>query len=252
MRIETFRKVVEFSVGEAKGLKIKLLGVEDLDDATLLWRKTMIEHLNNALLRYEKEQLFLLEETINDVEIIKRVASDFKTWREALYIPIAEEINEFLLTEQEEVAIETALKRWQRINKDVASLENSGLKGVKQLRELLNAAKTLIDESDLLNKEARVLFVKQRVTPLLPKDKTSEINTEIDTIEAEGVAILLETETAPNVTSTTGSETASTTLAAEAPQPPTIKSLVRESLAKVKGAYQTFIEMSDLVRKLLE
>ena len=61
LRIETFRKVVEFSIGEAKGLKIKLLGVEDLiivenGDAILVARKDRAQDIRRIVEEVKRQR----------------------------------------------------------------------------------------------------------------------------------------------------------------------------------------------------
>ncbi len=249
LRIETFKKVLEFSVSETKGLKLKLLALEDLSEKEKAWREAMIEELNNALAYYEDEKKLTentAEMTLNE---IKTIAADFKDWRDKTYLPVAEKINELLLIRQEEAAIETAESRWQKIDEDIKKLEKAKIKGVEELRNMLTDAGTLIGEGENLNREANGLFWES-YSYLTTDDASNTTSTpemaEVLTISIKSGAATTSSSTNQSATST--NESASSTLSV---QPPSIKGLVGDSLTRVKDAYRIFIEMSNLVRKLL-
>lgn len=247
LRIETFKKVIEFSVSEAKDLKIKLLALEDLSEDENAWRENVIKELNNALVYYESEKAAIEDTSKIDLDEIKALATDFKEWRDTTYLPIAEKINEFLLIHQEENAIEIAERRWQKIDEDIKKLEKAKIKGVSELRQLLNDAGTIIGEGKNLNREAGGLFWENYILTDASSTTSTPASVVVTPVLPEELNATT-TASSTEVNSTSTDESASSTLAI---QPPSIRDLVEDSLVKIKDAYQVFIEMSSLVRKLL-
>lgn len=243
-RIETFKKVFEFSIFEAKDLKIKLLGLDDLSEEESVWRESMVKKLNNFLTYYEEQKVGIEDTTEINLEEIKALASDFKKWRDETYIPVAERVNEFLLIHQEEKAIGVALRRWTRINEDIKKLEKAKIKGVGELRELLDNAGSLISEGESLNEEAGAIFQKNYILT----STSTATSTASSTIPEGSLVINATTSSSQLESATSTEESATSTLPISHPS---IKGLVEDSLMKIKGAYQVFIEMSNLVRELL-
>ena len=246
LRIETFKKIIEFSVSETKDLKIKLLGLEDLNEEESAWRKTMIEELNNALTYYESEKSTVEDAAEISLDEIKTLATDFKNWRDTTYLPVAEKVNELLLIRQEENAIEIAERRWQKIDEDIKKLEKAKIKGVGELRELLKNADGLIGEGRELNRKAGNAFWKDYILVTATTTTSAPASTTITFLPERLNATTTTASSTESATST--DESASSTLSI---QPPSIKGLVGDSLVRIKDAYQIFIEMSNLVRKLL-
>lgn len=245
-RIETFKKVIDFSIKESKDLKIKLLDFSFRgDDEMLNWQKKMTDELNEALAYYDDQSQALEGNEKNIVlDDIKIKAQKFKEWREINYLPISEEINDFLLIKQEKTAIQTTKKRYQKISEDIQRIKSSGwfmkTKGLSELPKLLAEADTVIKESDKINNEAEKLFrekyivVKKEV--LLPQ-KENEASTTIKISSNDNAS---------------GTATDKNEILLEQTSPLSIKDTVKASLTKVKDAYRIFIEMSNLVRKLLK
>jgi len=257
LRIATFKKVVELSVSEAKDLKIKLLSLDQVKETASSWREERINNLNQALVYYDEQQQLIEDYEIISLETIKSLASDFKNWRERTYLPVAEQVNEFLLIKQEQDAIEIAKRRWQRIDKDITKLEESNLRGVAVLRELLESAGEQVDESVTINTNAQDLFFNRYIFIATSTEEEEESyatssqtsTTTIDGLEenqpAHSPQEILDEQ--PDATSTEVDATSTEPL----PPPLSIKDLVKDSLAKIKEAYRIFIEMSNLVRELL-
>jgi len=248
-RIETFKKVINFSITEAKDLKIKLLDFNfKVDDELLNWQKKMTDKLNEALVYYDDQNQALDGNEKNiTLDDIKIKAQKFKEWRETNYLPISEEINDFLLIKQEKAAIQTTKKRYQKISEDVQKLKSSGwlmkIKGLSELPKLLTEADAVIKESDKINNEAEKLFrekyivVKKdvRLLPLSQDENIASTTPKISPNNNASSAVIQKTEVPPEQTPILS-----------------IKDMVKTSLTKIKDAYRIFIEMSNLVRKLLK
>ena len=251
LRIEAFKTVVELSLAEAKDLKLKLLAIETEKDAPLLaWKNAMIAGLNDALAFYEKEQNSLIENDINSVEKIKSIAEAFKLWRDGNYLPVVSQISDFLLIGQEEKAIGTAEKRAKKIGEDLVRLAK--INKNQDVVRLSKEAGLFIEEAIKLNKKAAKLF---RETFLSPYEEGPIENFEFSSSSATSTKDLPDQK--PQSTSTATSSASSDNpgqpdlAGGEAALEPSIRDLVRSSLSKVKETYQAFIEMSNLVRRLL-
>ena len=104
LRIETFKKVVELSLSEAKDFKIKLLVLDDIDDEVLLaWKERMVTALNEAIAYYETQRAYIKENGIFiDLDEIQTIAVDFKAWPETYYLPVYGTIQVYLFIQNED------------------------------------------------------------------------------------------------------------------------------------------------------
>ena len=214
-RIKAFKQVIELAIAEAKNLKVKLISLEKLDEKELDWQNEQIEKLNTIIEFYEKEQKTLSEQKAVTLEWIKTKAQNFKEWREDNYFPVAEDINNFLLIQQQQKAIETAQERLKKINRDLQLFKKREIKNLKLLSDLFAKAELAITESIKLNKQATTAFWEDQ-------KKSKLINN----------------------TTTTVSSTTTLSISSSI----NIRDLIKESLNKIKEAYQIFIEMSKLVK----
>lgn len=232
-RIETFKKVISFSVTEAQNLKVKLIAATDKEKATttLAWRDAAVARISDALGFYDTESAYLAANPDMTTDEIKALADQFKAWRESTYIPLSDEVTDFLLIQQEDKALATTDARWQKVSDDISKLDDAyGAQKVQPLTDLLAGAASSTAAANNLNAEAFSLFGTTYIDPLF---STSTPVTATSTAESA------------DATSTA----AATSTDAIAPAP-SIRDLVKQSLAKVKETYQTFIDMSALVKKL--
>ena len=232
-RIEAFKKVIDFSIAEAKDLKIKLLAldVKKLSTSTNIWGSEAMKKLDSALEYYDTEKSFMKEhEGEITLEEIKDRAESFKMWREKTYLPAANQINEYFLVEQQKQALETTENRTEKVRADIEKLKKARIK-TWELQKMISKVDILVKNAQELNDRAATLFYETRVLPLLP-DEHIKITNE-------------ETERA------TSSATSTATGEAEKKPPSSIEDLAKESFARVKDVYRIFIDMSNLVNKLL-
>ncbi|MFA6365428.1 MAG: hypothetical protein WCW78_03435 [Candidatus Paceibacterota bacterium] len=257
LRIETLKKVIDLSITEAKDTRVKLLSLEDLEKNTTLWRDVIAEEMKKDA-EYAagiKKDIENNEKTFTITDV-KETAKRFKDWRDTSYLPAVNQIRDYFLTAQEDKTIQTTKTRWQKIDEDIKKLEKAKVKNIESARKLLKNADFLIAESESLNQEAKTLFEDRYITPVVIKETTSteSISTSTEELifqEKKGTkSDLLETNTA-----TSSSYISSSTDANDesSPLPPaSIRDLVTGSLSKIKDTYKVFIEMSNLVRKLLK
>lgn len=244
-RVETFKEVLNLSLSEMENIKLRLLSLDNLTEKGLALREEMVSWFDEVLKFYnsQKQDLKKLENdenaTIND---IKNLAQKFKEWRETDYLPKIDEIYNFILINLEKEAVQMAQNRFQKISRSLNQLKENNVKNLDGVFELLDKTKKLIQEGNELNQKSEDLFW-QFLTPSLIEENSSTSPTSSGEISSTEINSL-------NSTSSNASSSATTTEEIN-PQPPSIKDLTKESLNKIKEAYQIFIEISNLVRKLL-
>lgn len=252
LRISTFRKVLELSIAETKNFKVSLIAIETKDEDILRWKNAMLETLKTAAEYFEKELNWLSdnEKTLTS-DGIKAVAEQFKKWRENNYLSEVDQIQEFLLLEQEMSAIKTAERRLLKVTGEVKKiLKTKGTtKQGNELTRLLGIAVKTITESRNLNEEGQKLFFADHVFFLIPiststSTSTPPVSTSTPPMEEP---LVQEITTTSTPTSTSALPTKSIY-----PPKPSVKELVIASLGKIRDAYQTFIDMSGFVRDLLK
>ncbi len=213
-QIQIFQKIIDLSLNEVKDLKIKILALENLDPSTTKFLEEKIFELNEVIKYYEdqKEEIEKNKDEI-DERSFKILVQEFKAWREKKYLPLIEEVSNFLLIHQIKTIEKIALNRYQKIKNDLEKLKKKNLKGIDKLLEELEKAGRSINEALQINERAIRIFW--------------------------GIEILTQTSTTSSMATSSFEEVM------------IIKDLVQKSLNKIKEAYEIFIEMSKQVRGLL-
>jgi phosphopantetheine adenylyltransferase len=246
-RTETFKKVIDFSIVELKDLRVKFLtavGAQNASSTIGIWRDHILSRMTEASEFYEQEKKNAAgaNEGVN-IEKIKTDAENFKKWREDNFSPLAEEVNDFLLVEQQKNSLDTAEKRWEKIQNDIMKLKKVySAKKMQELEKLLNDAQKMNIAARDVYERAQDLFYETYIAPFETKVTTTTVQ-----FLAEEEMTLHASSTESN-SKMSADENASST--AQTP-PPSIRGLIKDSLTNVKRTYQIFIEMSGLVRKLL-
>lgn len=234
-RIEAYKKVIDFSIAEAKDLRIKLFNLDDkkIGEDVVIWKVKNIEKLDSVIEYYESEKEIIKKNQGSiTLEEIKEIAEAFKEKRENLYIPLVNEINDYFLIEQQNRALETTSQRTERVKSDIEKLKKTKIK-TKDLEKLFSPVESMLGDAKKMNEKASSLFFEKYIGPLLIKDV-------VEILEEDG----------KNATSTTTSTIQNVEKKADAEEL-SIKDLVKDSFINVKDIYKIFIEMSNLVRKLL-
>ena len=231
-RLDTFKKVIDLSISEAKDLKLKILLLDDKDPLMKTWKEKMVSGLNNALPYFEARKK--AGSSIRDLASVKKRAQEFKEWRDAYYLPFSEQITDFLFVLRGEEIL------------DVQKLEKSDARRASALNLMLKRASDSIQRGEGASMDASRLF---RETYLAPLTATSSKEVATSTSSEEGLLVSIPTQTESTVSASSYQEDASTSPSLP-PQPLSIKDLVRSSFGSVKDAYQVFIEMSNSVREL--
>ncbi len=240
-RVEALKKIVDFSIAETKELKVKFISeFADAETGTStmdMWQGSVLDRITKVLSYLETGKKALSAE--QSLEEIKNQAESFKKWREETYIPLSDEINSFLIIQKQKKSLVIAETRTSKIEKDMAKIEKLfSAKKVQPLKALIAKAKKYISDANQSHNEASSLFDEKYVLIFEKENINTSSSTDVlvdeDEPEEEN---LIESATSSSAT---------------AIQTPSIKDLIGDSLTSVRSAYQTFIEMSNLVRKLLE
>lgn len=249
LRVETFRQVLDLAKAEAKDFEFKLITV-DKDEVFEAWKKEAMDNLTKDMVFIDSQKDLLSDSKSIDLVKVKEIAKNFKAWRDGEYLPLASQIQDFLLVKQEAKAVQTAQTRLQKITADIKNIKQSKITDSKDIKIFLNKSRTLISQAAELNKKASDAFTERYVKP---KNSSSTETIATSTIIATSTASIsipvlnLATSSDPNSTSSPAGISAPIL-----PPIVSIKDLVRSSLDKIKESYQGFIDISNLVRKLLK
>lgn len=230
LRIETYRKVIDLALAEAKDLKVKLIAAEETPKEIADWKAAAIETLTAAAKYYDAEKEALDDESSPTLEHIRELATNFKKERDAKYVETVNEVRDLLLIDQQDEAVSIAQARAKKVADDVAKLQKARAKNAERLASMLTEANQLIKTAANERGEALKLFIDLR----LPTASSTAA-----------------TSTASSSASSTGSSAATSTASStpeEIETPPTPRELVTSSLSNIKAAYKVFLDMSALVK----
>jgi len=245
LRITTYKKVLSFSIAEAEDLKIKLVTLEDQEQAPELksWKEGVVKDLTAAITFYRSEEKALQKSTTT-LSALRTRAEIFKTFREETFLPLADTVQDFLLLNHEKKIFDVAERRLQKVGEDVEKLEAIKFKGAEELRNLFGKADESIRQGKETYKTAWQQFGDTYITqPASSTDvraqSTSTEATDEENIESPKALALPLATSSEEMANATSSQSS-------------IKDLARNSLDAVQEAYRIFIEMSSFVRKLLK
>lgn len=217
--LEIFGKVLDLSIKEAKDIIEQLNALKNLKEQETDLRDQLLKKFNGFLQFYVEQKEKLNQPKGVDLTTIKKLAQDFKDWRENIYRPAFETATDFLLINQQKAVLEMTEMRYQKISLDINKLKNTNLKGIDVLEKYLDQAANLI-------KDAKDLWI--------------------------AASTATSTATSTIISTSTSTIASTSTPAVAEDQPLSIKNLIGESLNKIKETYRIFIEMSNFVEKLLK
>ncbi len=259
LRINAMQQVFDLSTAEAKDLELKLLTVNKNPDYSA-WVSSSTDRLAAALVYFDSERQLVSGSSSLDLPGVKAIAEDFKSWRDAEYTPLVNQVQDFLLVRQESSAIEISQKRLSNIRKDLSSLTfKPG--DQKTISGMLAGASNDVKAAKDLNTQAYNLFLSKYVGGATSSASTSTVATSATSAADNVSSFVVPSSTATaslslpaqaGLAQATTSSSTDAGGAAGTSSPASIKDLVNASLAKIKDAYQNFIDISNLVRKLLQ
>lgn len=261
LRITAFEQVLSLSRSEAQDYELKLVNTQS-GKTYDSWKNAALDALSQALAYYDSEnQLVNGTSTITSTGI-KEIAADFENWRETDYLPLVNSIQDFLLVNQEAAAVKTAGIRYDKIVSDLRGLGNSAVNRSKGIAAALTDASASITSARQFNDQAAKLFLSLYVETTSTSgqatstaDAATATSTASTTLEIAPLDLsATSTDSASSTVAATATSTAgqATSTAATSSHPISIKELVKASLDDVRNAYQNFIDISNLVRSLLQ
>jgi len=249
LRIRTFSQVLNLSEAEAKDFEFKLLAA-DKDAKLDAWKKSALSKFDGAITFFDSQKDLMGNTKSINLAKIKQIAQDFKSWREVNYLPLVSQVQIFLLIKQEARALETAQTRLEKITEDLENLNQTKISGSGDINNSLTRSRQNVADAIDLNGQAYDIFNRNygaENISIASSTNASGSASSTDLVSPDSI----------DATSTDGAaystSTATSSPAADAVPNPTvsIKDLVGSSLSKIKDAYQNFIDISNLVRKLL-
>lgn len=234
LRLEIFDKVLNLSIKETEDIINQLKALENLDEKNSSFRNQLLDKFNGFLKFYEEQKKNFENPEEVDLAEIKSLAQSFKDWRENVYLPAFKTATDFLLINQQKIALEITEKRHKKISVDVKKLKRINLKGSGELEKFSEQAANSIKDARDLYQEAENSFWSMLETASTTASSTDLIVTSPTSTPAATTTIPAVEETGENQILILS-----------------IKNLIGQSLNKIKEAYQIFIEMSNFVKKLL-
>ncbi len=219
-RRATLAKVILLAVMETDDIGAKLDALANLGDEQKEIRGAYKEKMKEYR-EYYREVEIKFEKNPN-LEEMKGLAADIKNWREETYDAGIRPVVNFIFVYQGKHIFGVAEKRLGKIAADVSKLKGRSDK-FGELEKLLNQSGGLLEESRLVLGQAEESLWRE-INP--PSVATSTAMTSGDA----------------------GAEPAAETDALLVPDAPDIKDLAKQSLEKIKAAYQIFLKMSRLAK----
>lgn len=230
-RFSALVTVVEFSITETEDLLAKLDDLNKLSDREEALRDELKQELEEALI-FQKKFLDGLNDTPDlTLEDVKALAGQFKDWRESVYAQLITEVINFIMVFHANDIVKIGENRFDKLLRGVHRLKSSKLIKVDELEPLLNEAGVLIAEARLLHTKARDLLF---ATSTEESATTTLAN---DTIFATSTSVVDNKE----YNKESGEDKSAN-----------IRALIEEAMLKVREAYDKFLKMSKLVRKMLD
>ncbi|MCL4403855.1 hypothetical protein M1432_00675 [Patescibacteria group bacterium] len=269
LRVTAFEQVLSLSQNEAQDYELKLVNAQSGKEYDV-WKNSALNGLSQALAYYDSENQAVNGTSTITSEDIKQIASDFESWREDTYLPLVNQIQDFLLVNQETAAVKVAAVRYDKIVSDLQGLGVAAITRSKTIAQSLNDASSSIVSAGNLNDQATKLFMSLYVASTSTAADQSASSSDSSASTTIDVAPLVLTATSSNDDSATSSATLAgqvstgtiatstasagqaTSTVATSSNPISIKGLVKASLDDVRNAYQDFIDISNLVRSLLQ
>ena len=212
-----FKEVVDFSLAETQNAITKLKAIKNLDDNYLNLKQQILDTITNFP-DYLKSYLIRLNDPKLAVDDLKKIALEFKFWRESVYDAAIKKALNFILVFRSADILNTASVRYSKIAIDLKLLKNYKSINQETLRSLFNDAASSLKEAAQLFKEAKEM-------------------------------LLLVTSTADVATSSISDSIATSTPEDQLNTPPDINDLIGRMLDDIKEAYAKFLEMSAAVKQ---
>lgn len=242
-RQQAFYKVMELAGAELQNLNTTLNDLK-IDNASeemnqYIQEKTEFLKTISQFDAHNQDTKDKISKT-KDITGLKSLAIEFKSWRENTYNPQAQIIVNFSLLLQQKTILDTANDRLDKIQQDVKKLENLGIDQINKLNSLLDKSKKDLNEANQSFEKAKTILDNYfNSATSTTATSTEEISNDISN---QGFAIATSTG---NATSTANIE-----INGEQINISQLQILLENGFSKIKSVYETFLEMSSVVKKL--
>ncbi len=176
-RKESVEKIFDLTKLEQADLLNRLSNLQDLNDQQNKMRTALTEFVkenNNGLNEIESRL-----ESANDLESIKKLASEFKDWRTLVYNPKTEKVVAFTFVFQGKNILSVAEERLANVKSDLSEYQNALREKDEKADGLLNKSDSHIKEAGELNTQARNLIMIALSNSLNPAKGTKVAEKEI-------------------------------------------------------------------------
>ena len=265
-KVKALRDVFHLTLVEVRELKQRLEGFKsELPSELVLMRDAYLTDLETFL-----NTIALFERPIDDdypMDAIGEVATRFKDWRETPYDPTIQSLLNFLLVAQGEVTVHTSDLRFEKISADVKKLQTIYGQSAKRLSGYLTLASRSLQEARKLQEKARDTFLaslalREVNIPTSTSDfvvmfESASTTSSLVALATPLVNIVSSSSLIISTTSTVLAPASSSSLVLPDPkdiklvEAPSVAALLKQSLEQIRRAYEYFLEMSRLARKLL-
>jgi hypothetical protein len=228
-KVELTKNALAMAIEKAELMKAGLEGLAV--EAGSVEELVKNEHLNSVsgyiAFYHEQEEILAQATSLEEVDALLQKIIDY---REGVYAPSAKAVLEFVLVFSYGPSIlATAQERYTSIEADVKRLGELNLIEAEQFTPALEYCRTTLEEAGTLQAQARELILQ----PYRLASTTAEMVT----------PLLVETST-PEIATTTDAQITT-------PIIPGPKELAEESLNKIRGLYDVFIETGQKVKEAL-
>ncbi|MFA5386091.1 MAG: hypothetical protein WC297_00185 [Candidatus Paceibacterota bacterium] len=226
-RQQSFHKVMELSNAEIQNLNKSLDDLQLDGNSEYAQEKTKLSEILSGFDAYNKEVSEKISKA-KSVASLKTLAVEYKNWRENTYNLQAQIIINFSLLVQQRAMLDTANDRLNKVQKDVEKLGNLGVDQITQLNLLLDKSRQNLGDANQSFEKAKTIIDDYFSATSTPATTTEEIAT-----------------STANASSTIDVEINEGQVDASQ-----LQLLLEDGFTKIKSAYEAFIEMSAVVKKL--
>ncbi|MBI1960908.1 MAG: hypothetical protein HYS43_01385 [Candidatus Liptonbacteria bacterium] len=259
-------EIVACSLDALDGMEKKLTALKGLSESEETHRTRFLKDIAAYRAYYEETA------KTGDAAVqpnVKAVAQEILKWRQETYNPGTERIVNFVFLIEERNVIKTARARLDKI---AAALKKVDLIQHASIRKLLEEARSKIVAAEALHVKAAGAFSADMERSQAPAGQATSTIAAIasralpeflnasstDPAENGGACPAGICGAGPQPATTTAAITASTTNATATTSPkiapvpePSVKDMIDESFANVRGAYENFLHISRIVKQLI-
>lgn len=232
LKKEALGKIIALTVLEAEELKNKIESLTDIEAEFLILRDDFLNKL--AVFPEYLDDFTAAHEASFDLVPLEKLAGDFQAWRAASYDPEVKKMVDFIIVFQSKNLLRVADQRFTKISVELKKIKLPFGKTRSDIWLNLNQAALNLSEARIANAQAMVLLLEY-LPKTEPADKT-EVKTETKEEISDKISLLTSDDPSP----------------ANEPveDKPTVRDAVQKSILGLRFAYENFIALAELFKKL--